>query len=293
MGLYVGGNPGLLLAAGHPTARCEPESFNTETNGVHLLGEPAPTAYDLKFQLLGIPVRVHPLFWLIGVIFGLNFPPPILVMWLAVLFGSILLHEMGHALTMRHFGLGSRVVLHSMGGLAIPDGSVSGFGRQRIGPREQNLISIAGPVAQLILAAIVVLIVTLLGGRVVFGLPEDIAREGLNFWDIRLAVGGKLLQPRDYGMAYELVDKLLYVNIFWAVLNLLPVYPLDGGQIAREVMMQQDPGQGLQKSLWLSVYTGALIAICAVFLFERLFMGVMFGMLAYSSYEALQRTGYR
>ena len=46
---------------------------------------------------------------------------------------------------------------------------------------------------------------------------------------------------------------MLYVNIFWGLVNLLPVYPLDGGQIARELLELASPADGVRQSLWLSV----------------------------------------
>ncbi len=61
------------------------------------------TAYDLKFKLLGIPARVHPSFWLGGLLFtsgshGIQF----ILVGIALLFLSIFVHEMGHALCGKH-----------------------------------------------------------------------------------------------------------------------------------------------------------------------------------------------
>ena len=71
-----------------------------------LLGEPPRTGGDLNFQLFGIPVRVHPLFWLIAVLLGISGDPQPaeILLWVVAVFVSILVHELGHALTMRAFG---------------------------------------------------------------------------------------------------------------------------------------------------------------------------------------------
>ncbi len=69
---------------------------------------------------------------------------------------------------------------------------------------------------------------------------------------------------------------------------MLPIYPLDGGQIAREILVQQNPGRGVIQSLWLSVYTGACLAIFGLVYIGSFFMAVMFGLLAYSSYTTIQ-----
>jgi Zn-dependent protease len=245
---------------------------------LRVLSEPPTTAYDLRFSLLGIPVRVHPFFWLVGVILGASGDRTALILWPSVLFVSILVHEMGHALIMRYFGLRPRVVLYSFGGLAIPDSDYSPFGgsRPRIGPLERILYTLAGPGAGFMLAALVVMFILLTGGHI----DLDLAKFPL-FWREKLAVGSPELQ--------SLVSMLLYVNIFWGLVNLLPVYPLDGGQIARELMTLKDPWKGIVNSLWLSVFTSAAVAGWALLNPAHIFIALMFGMFAYSSYATLQR----
>src|ERR1700678_3725363 len=94
------------------------------------------------FRLGGIPVSVHPLFWLTTVIMGGNRNNPgMLLIWVAVCFVSILLHEIGHVLAYRAFGETGGVLLYSWGGLAIPDRAV------RRTALAQVLISLAGPLA--------------------------------------------------------------------------------------------------------------------------------------------------
>ena len=86
--------------------------------------EPAPTQFDLHFRIAGFPVRVHPLFWLMTLMMGARDDDPMtLLIWIGVVFLSILVHELGHALTMRYYGQDARIVLYMMGGLAIPESS--------------------------------------------------------------------------------------------------------------------------------------------------------------------------
>jgi hypothetical protein len=63
------------------------------------LAEPPRTPWDLNFQVLGFPVRVHPLFWAVALLFGLsgNQKPVDMLLWVGTVFVSILVHEMGHA----------------------------------------------------------------------------------------------------------------------------------------------------------------------------------------------------
>src|SRR4051794_49713 len=84
-----------------------------------MLGNAAPTPFDLRFVMFGIPVRVHPLFWLLATFLGWNpDSPESMVIWVACVFVSILVHEFGHALTAQYFGWPPEVVLYSFGGYA-------------------------------------------------------------------------------------------------------------------------------------------------------------------------------
>src|SRR5438105_12992959 len=84
--------------------------------------EPSRTQFDLNFSLFGIHVRVHPAFWIVALVFGssaLNDGLVFLLVWVACLFVSILIHEMGHVLAGMCFGSRGNIVLYSFGGLAV------------------------------------------------------------------------------------------------------------------------------------------------------------------------------
>ena len=70
-----------------------------------MLGMPEPTAYDLRFRFLGIPVRVHPLFWLVTAMLGWrgSRTSRSILIWIGCVFVSILVHEYGHGLMSRLF----------------------------------------------------------------------------------------------------------------------------------------------------------------------------------------------
>ena len=244
------------------------------------LAEPPQTQYDLHFQLFGIPVRVHPFFWLAGVILGASSGDSTgLFIWVGVLFVSIVIHEFGHAFTMRYYGESPRVVLYMMGGLAIADSSAwsVGYGKASRSPQNQILISAAGPGAGFLFAALILIVIVMSGGQVSF------VQSFPFFWDFELSI------PRaDNPYLYRIVDSLLYVNICWGLVNLLPVYPLDGGQISREVCMHMY-SDGVVRSLWLSVFAGGGMAVAGLLFFHQMFIAILFGLLAYSSYMTLQQ----
>lgn len=244
--------------------------------------DPPPTPYDLHFRLLGIPVRIHPMFWLVVVLLGdLRGSPQQLLLWIIAVLISILVHEFGHALTMRRFGQSPRIVLYALGGYATARGNDYTWGGwsvgvSRLSTAQQILVLLAGPGAGFILAVFIFALVKLTRGTVVF-LPELPW-----FWRVELGIGAR----DDYPLLYELVYQLLYVNIWWGVINLLPVYPLDGGQLVREVCIWRDPWRGIRWSLLVSVITGAAVAVFA-FAHRELFLAILFGMLAWQSYVML------
>src|SRR5262245_1781127 len=84
-----------------------------------MLGNASPTPFDLRFAVFGIPVRVHPFFWLFSALLGWDARDPNrMFLWIACVFVSILVHELGHALTALWFGWPPEIVLYSFGGYA-------------------------------------------------------------------------------------------------------------------------------------------------------------------------------
>jgi Zn-dependent protease len=262
-----------------------------------LLAEPQQTPYDFQFRIFGFDVRISPFFWLAGAILGWNWAVgldmyfhsspefrdsnpgqgPLLLIWIAVMFFSILLHELGHAFAIRHYGRNARIILYHFGGLAIEDSSssFSGFARHRT-PQEQIVISAAGPGIQLVLAAAIILAFKSQGFFVATGIA--VIDESLGLRDGREFTSAPLLAA---------VSSLVFVNVFWALMNLLPVYPLDGGQISRELFTLFAARDGIKNSLILSVLTGGAVAVYCL-TNEQTMAAMMFGMLAFSSYQILQ-----
>jgi stage IV sporulation protein FB len=252
------------------------------------LAEPPQTPWDLNFQLFGFRVRISPFFWLGTALLGWGFAEGVaknpetnlnvglgLIMWITVVLVSITVHELGHAFAFRYYGTDADIVLYQFGGLAIPRGSF-GFGRQvRMGSKEQIVISAAGPAASLMLG-IGVGAIFYVGG---FQIPNPL-------WFIRhldFLHDGKPISAT----LWYLLHAILYVNIWWAFMNLLPVYPLDGGQISRELFVMSNYQSGIKNSLILSIVAAAGVALWA-FSRHDTYLGIMFALLGYSSFQILQ-----
>ena len=252
-----------------------------------LLAEPQPTPADWQFELAGIRVRVSPWFWLASALLGFGVCQSFaggdqraligyLILWAGVVLVSILIHEMGHALAFRLFGQSAHIVIYHFGGLAIPER----WGRRgSLKPLERLLVSAAGPLAQLTLAAVIVLVLKA-GGWFV---PFPILSIGRS---LGLYAGREIASP--FGRA--VLDFLLWVNIFWPLLNLVPVQPLDGGQIVREGLLAAGVGQAQRIAGIIGVGAGAGVAYWAYTRGDH-FLGIMFAMLAASCWQSLSLGG--
>jgi stage IV sporulation protein FB len=239
------------------------------------IAEPQTTKFDVHFSIGKIPVRVHPMFWLISILFGaLGRYGDVHVfvsigLWTAAVFVSILIHELGHALAAKAHGWPPRIVLYAMGGLAI-------YTPTRHTRKSRIIIDFMGPGAGFILGGIILAAVLLTGHSVPLpGLGVDVG-SGPSF----VAGGGRL----------ELfVLFMLYVNFFYGLLNLAPVQPLDGGGIAKAIIEKFRPRDSWEIALKLGIATAVVLAIAAYAAWQSIFLAVLFGMLAYNNWQMLQQ----
>jgi Zn-dependent protease len=236
--------------------------------------EPAQTPYDLRWRMFGISVRVHPLFWLISAILGWSWQQlgfEYLVFWVGCVFLSILIHELGHVWMGKLFGADGHIVLYGMGGLAI--------GSKDLSSRWKRIaVSFAGPLIQFIPLALVFFVAYNWSNF----FPEDFARSN---------TGKKV---------FVTLEMLFMINLYWPLLNLLPIYPLDGGQVSRELFNWFMRGNGVKASLGLSIFASGLLAVNALFAYSGhrlipylpgggLYTVFLFGMLALENYQELQQ----
>ena len=244
-----------------------------------ILGEPGKTQYDVNFSLFGVPVRIHPFFYLISIFIGASTGDGYsMVIFGLIFFVSVLVHEMGHVVAMMNYRQRARVVLYGLGGLAIPD---SGWGNSRsFTPEQQIVVSFAGPFAGFLLALVVIGGVQAAGGQILF------AWDGL-IPGIYFDLSESVIRNRFAAIA---VNAALWCNVYLNLLNLLPVFPLDGGQIARQLFLKADPWTGVKNSLILSLIVAGILALYG-FANRQTFLGFLFFFLAYSNFQSLQMMG--
>lgn len=185
-------------------------------------------------KLFGVPIRLHFTFILLFVfliVYSVESKQSAFagVLYIAALFGSVLLHELGHSLVSRRYGIRTiEIVMFPIGGLARLERSPKA--------REELWIALAGPVVNLVIAA------ALFGYLVARGTPVP---------------ADSLLQNTDA----NLVHRIAAGNLILALFNLLPAYPMDGGRVLRSLLAlnrTEDEATRIaaRAGRWLSVAMG-------------------------------------
>jgi stage IV sporulation protein FB len=244
------------------------------------------TPYDVRFRFLGIPVRIHPLFWLVTVAMGWqDHDVPSVAIWVACVFVSILVHEYGHGLVAKAFDASPSIVLWGLGGLCYSQGD-----RQSKGQRLAVILS--GPGAGFLFLAFVVFATFLYTGvnpldqtRLVasyFGLterPHEIV--------FRLQSGFHLQSTT---LAYRAYFYLVEINLLWGLVNLLPMWPLDGGQATQILLLQLDRSRGQRWTHIVSLLVAGILAVMAWSLTSPpdVYRTIFFGSFALINFQVLQ-----
>jgi Zn-dependent protease len=263
--------------------------------------EPQRTQYDLNFRLFGIPVRIHPMFWLMSLVMGWNAIQlgfEFVLLWVGCVFLSILIHELGHVLMGMLFGYWGHIILYGFGGLAV--------GSNAMPNRWQRIaVSFAGPLAGFVYLAVLL-------GALYLKDPERVeiavleSKAMLHLQSDTDQARAAELRPRrvlmwqhptllDFGVSY-----MVWINLFWGVFNLLPIWPLDGGQISRDLCGWISPRNGQIVSLGISFLLAALLAVQAImasrgqpllpFLpISGMWATILFALLAIESFHLLQQ----
>ncbi|MDA7881300.1 hypothetical protein N9A94_03260 [Akkermansiaceae bacterium] len=232
-----------------------------------------------EFTIFRIPVRVEPWFWVVGFFLGhglsIQNQQDLLgtLLWMIVVFVSILIHELGHAMTSRKLTkVQPNIRLWSMGGLAYPNTSLS--------RKESFWVTLAGPLAGIGFFLLISLICILqYGGTTGLGMMKWLVSSHLG-----LEPEARNAFREMHWATFEILYSLVFINFWWSLVNLLPVHPLDGGQIYATIELSQ------RKVYQVGFVTGVATAILGWVLFQNWWVSLMFGYLAYQNYQKLQHS---
>jgi Zn-dependent protease len=210
----------------------------------------------LIFTFRGIPVRIHWSFgllllwvWYTGTRYGMDWPAiGVLGLLILSLFACVVLHEFGHALTAKRYGIATRDIILS------PIGGVARLNKIPEKPAQELLVALAGP-------AVNVVIATLLGVIAWLFLPRGLAIQGESetavFW-----IG-------------NFVPLLFWMNLYLVLFNMIPAFPMDGGRVLRSLLALR---MGRLKATTYAAGIGRGLAILFMVIAiwqEELFLGLI------------------
>jgi Zn-dependent protease len=217
----------------------------------------------VSFRLFRFPVRVQIWFFVTLLFISVErlrplFEQPFLSLTtffeaMIVATVAVLVHELGHAVFYRRYGQEPSIVLWGLGGLT--------FGQSKLGPKREILVSAAGPLI----------------GILLMGLPA---------W----AVQEYVLGPLPFGasdltiLGYITINDIKWFALFWSLVNLLPMIPLDGGHITEAVLELVRGEPQKQTARIISVVTGVIFGTATFFFlgWSTLFLFLGYGLALYN-----------
>lgn len=208
------------------------------------------------FTWLGIPVFFH---WTFGLIFlyilyhaqneGLA---TIETIWLTGLFMAlflcVLLHEFGHAIAARRYGVKTRDIV------LMPIGGVARLERMPEKPFQEFVVAIAGPMVNVVIASLLLVGMSLMVDE---GLLE------LFSYAIRADIGEEIVTESGYFLSpwLHFGIKLAFTNVALVIFNMIPAFPMDGGRVFRALLSMW---LGRPRATKIAAWLGQVIALLLV-----------------------------
>jgi stage IV sporulation protein FB len=199
-----------------------------------------------------IPITIYPIFWFLAAVIGFFASGSFVgsFMWVIIILVSVLVHELGHALTALVFKRNPQIELVALGGLTSYPGKNLKFW-------QQFLVTLNGPL---------------------FGV-------GLYFLSSLLLSLNIFTNPYIVNM----LQIFKMINLFWAIINLLPVPPLDGGHLVRILLEAAFGLKGFRASFVIGMVVALGISL-AGFILGYYLIGAIFFIFTFQCFDLFRKT---
>ncbi|MBS0584739.1 MAG: M50 family metallopeptidase [Verrucomicrobia bacterium] len=196
-------------------------------------------------------IRIKPLFFLTAALIGffISRSPGEILLWIAMIFLSVLVHELGHALTALAFGQRVQIEFTAFGGVTVPSGPKLSLGREFV-------VVFMGPLFGFLM---------FIAATFVADIP--IVNPGLRHF----------------------VQDFRFITLFWTIMNLLPILPLDGGQLLRITLEKFLGFRARKAALYISILFSTMASVIFFLMGLGWFpMGALFLIFAFQGVETLR-----
>ncbi len=175
-----------------------------------------------------------------------------MVFWVAIIFVSVLIHECGHAFTAKFFQQKVQIQLVALGGVTLFEGPPLRFWQQFV-------IAFNGPL---------------------FGFFLFLGSSALLTLDLSKAP-----------LIYPILKTMQMANLFWTLVNILPILPLDGGQLLRIALEGFFGVKGFRASLAIGAFLALLISLL-LFIVQAFFAGAIFFLFAFQGFDSWRKSRF-
>lgn len=202
-----------------------------------------------------ISLQIGSSFWIFSVLIALTLSPGNFLdalFWFLIICFSVIIHELGHALTAVFFGKSSQIDLVALGGITYFDATHLAFWKQ-------FFIALNGPLFGFLLAT--------------------------------AAYYAALHLANERTITQQWLNNLTFINIGWALVNLIPILPLDGGQILR---LGLEKIWGFTSRKYMYLFSALFALLLSLFLFgvKLFFGGILFFLFFFDNYNQFRQTRF-